>query len=175
MFWRGHGVQMCTGHCRAVLELGPCLAHPAFDCSSNGIARGGGTSVVCGVGMGRAQLSLDLVHAASPLVGAFPSRELGSLFHGCILLSGSKGNSCSSPQLSSFIQVFVHGVIYCSSWPLKVLAVSICGISCRVAGRAGCSGGRTQSVAAKKRGKWSPAAQCCPERELLLHADLCVG
>lgn len=62
MFWRGHGVQM-----------GPCLAHPALYCSSDGITRGGGTSVVCGVGVGRAQLSLDLVHAASPLAGAFPS------------------------------------------------------------------------------------------------------
>lgn len=55
------------------MQMGPCLAHPALYCSSDGIARGGGTSVVCGVGVGRAQLSLDLVHAASPLAGAFPS------------------------------------------------------------------------------------------------------
>lgn len=48
-------------------------AHPSFDCSSDGIARGGGTRVICGVGVGRAQLSLALVHAASPLAAVFPT------------------------------------------------------------------------------------------------------
>lgn len=61
-----------------------------------------------------------------------------------------------SPAHSSALsfQVFVHGVIYCSLWPLKVLPVSICGINCRVVGCAGCSGGRTGTW----QGKIEPSA-----------------